>query len=87
MMSLTNFAAGVFNVHPAVLFKSAMDRAEIRKSRRGMRQWFERCFVADSFPTESEDFALDLLAGRIRIKSTKLLGHKHAKPSVSDVSE
>ena len=85
-MSLTNFAAGVFNIHPAVLFKAAMDRAEVRKSKRTMRQWFQQCLVADSYPVEAEDFALDLLAGRVKVKSTKQLGYKRAELDVGDVS-
>jgi hypothetical protein len=67
-MTLTVMASLKFNVHTAIIFKAALNKAEIRRHPKNMRMWYDDCLFEDKFPPEVEDFALDLLAGRIKIR-------------------
>jgi hypothetical protein len=70
-MSLLLLASQRINVHPALIFKVALDRAEVRMNPQNARELYEECAISDVYPTVVEDFALSILAGQIKVKKRK----------------
>ena len=66
-MSLLRLASARFSIHPALIFKLALDREEVRMHPQNARELYEDCAIGDSYPTSVEDFALDVLAGIVKI--------------------
>jgi hypothetical protein len=67
-MSLVGMAATFAKVHPGCIFKGAMDRNEVRMNPASARILFEDCRETGKYPDYVEDFALDILVGKVIIK-------------------